>query len=392
MAFMLSCVAYEGPLRGAAARTLGTIGVFVLLAALVITVARFVTDPVLSGERGHAEDDSVSAVELHIRAIASGVATGASLLLIDLVSFSPLGGHVIYLGVGIRHSILVLSVVFLAGALAIASISGLVRGVLIANRTVTPIVRDPEARTPPILPEPSDPSRPTFSGRAVVARIAFVTVLFLARVVQKLVDAINLNLRIIWRASYLTMRAQARAINALWTALVWTKRAIVKATISTLRVLRRALLGAADPVRRWARSLLAPVVILGVAATLAVYVASLFTTYLASGGLANGVGALALALLALTVVVAVWWSTTGWSRQEVVGAAKRLVSNSGATLFLVVLVLAWGDGVIGWLGVGPIRPGWLTSAGTLAIVFAVLYQYRAPISKVGRLFIRRVHA
>jgi hypothetical protein len=100
----------------------------------------------------------------------------------------------------------------------------------------------------------------------------------------------------------------------------------------------------------------------------AVLAADRFRIYLGAGGLENAGIALAVVAVAPVAALFVWWSTTTAALSEPRSSMTRFVMDVGPFVFLVALGLAWSLGILGWLGVGPIRPGLLTFIGTGLVI------------------------
>jgi hypothetical protein len=78
-------------------------------------------------------------------------------------------------------------------------------------------------------------------------------------------------------------------------------------------------------------------------------------------------------LIALALLIGVWWTTTAWPWDEVSQAAGRLLERAGATGYKTPFVLAWADGFLGWIGVATIRPGWFTGGASILLAAAWLF-------------------
>ncbi len=90
----------------------------------------------------------------------------------------------------------------------------------------------------------------------------------------------------------------------------------------------------------------------------------------------EGVSTIALVLLSATALVAMWWALTKHATGAVAESATRTAETAGPTVFLTVVALGWIDGIAGLLGFGPLRPGYLTFAGTIILIVALVIAYR----------------
>jgi hypothetical protein len=89
-----------------------------------------------------------------------------------------------------------------------------------------------------------------------------------------------------------------------------------------------------------------------------------------SGGLLNA-GIVALVVIALPFfAAAAWWGFTGAQLRDAIDTATRFFDEPGMLFLVVVLAVAWTFGILGWLGVGEIRPGWLTIGATAFVIGA----------------------
>jgi len=93
---------------------------------------------------------------------------------------------------------------------------------------------------------------------------------------------------------------------------------------------------------------------------------------------------LILATLASAVLVLLWWALTKWPLRHVGESAQHTSEQAGPTAFLTLLATGWLDGIAGFLGVGPIRPGLLTISG---IVVLAIVTYVYLVRRAGRVLI-----
>lgn len=52
-----------------------------------------------------------------------------------------------------------------------------------------------------------------------------------------------------------------------------------------------------------------------------------------------------------------------------------MIETGGPTLFLTLVALGWANGLLGMLGIGRLRPGWLTIGGTLILGISLAYAF-----------------
>lgn len=311
--------------------------------------------------RGHGPDIFA------IPAVGSGFIAGGGLLILSIafivMDSRPLG-----------WSALILAIVCVSGATAVATVAGVLHGVGASRRPTWRFPYPSPFRARQVT-APANPRRPT-GEEPYSIRLAFMFRLFFMRVLQRIAVAANLFLRIVTRAAYLVVKAVCNALDWTWVRIVLVLTAIADAARTTLKTIIASIVAALGALRPWARSLVTTVGLLILSALVAVYAASRFTLYLSGGEIDRGVEAICLFAAALALGAAVWWSTTRTPRRSVISSAARSLEFGGPSIFLTVLALAWGDGILGWLGVGPIRPGWFTYAGTIVLLVGSLFFMR----------------
>lgn len=362
----LAAADYEDALSAEVIRAFvtGLVIVWILVATISVMQHPYeITDP--------TEDDARVPNAFAVRSVATGIVFGATLTVANLLDATTLGTQILHIPTSLRHVLLLFGVATLTGSVAVAASSGFLHGVRITDRWVAPLlVRDP---TLPVMkvPRPDDLHRPVFRGRDLAARFAYATNVFVVATAQQVTDLINVVLGGVAEAVLVLKKTMMWLVNEFHRILVLTVRALAAALSSTTQVIRGAIVGVVLPLRRYHRSTIVTVAMIGSASALSVYAGHRFNVYLVSGGLGNAAVSVALALVVPAALVCSWWSLTGWPWPEVRSAAVRLLARAGPTAYLLVLALAWADGIAGWAGLGPIRPGWLTGAGTAAL--AVIY-------------------
>lgn len=362
----LAAADYEG-LDAAGTRALVTLAVIALVLGATATIA-FEPRDLFAGDRG--EDGSTSQGFI-VRSIAASLVLGVALMLAVGLDSTWLGTYVVH-SPALKHVALVLGLAALAGTVTAAASGGLLRGIKVIDRTVRrpPIVAEPTLSRLTIR-RPRSVRRPTFRGSDFPARFAYAINVVAVKVAQRLTDALNVILKIAAQTILRVKKSFRWLVNGIHRTFMLCARGLRAALVETARVLREAVLGALPPIRRFGRSSVTPVTVLGAGAALAVYAGHLFTGYLVSGGVGKGFAAIGLTLTVAGFFVLVWWAVTGWPWDAVSAPALRLLERAGPTLYVLVLALAWANGILGWAGVGPIRPGWLTFGGTalLALVY-----------------------
>lgn len=365
----LGAADYSGAMGDEAQRVLLTIAAVLLVVSLLATVA---VDP--SPAAGKAGDSSG---DWAVRATALGLAAGALLLLArGLVMTSLVEDRVVRVSGSLKTVVFVLGLTSVSGSIAVAVAAGFLRGALSADRTVERLFKDPPSVRARKLAPPAGPQRFPRRSSHWADHLVYVINVTAAVLAQRVTDIAN---ALLW--------AMNRTILAIKISLRWlveyvhrvaviVRCAIVLAMQSAFDVVRRAAVGLISPARRHLRSTIAPVAVIALVACLAVYAAHEFTIYLAKGGLVHGIVALLVAVCSAALIPISWWASTGRPGREAREAALRLLSRMGPTAYLLVIALAWADGLLGWIGIGPIRPGWLTYAGTASLVVAYLWARR----------------
>jgi hypothetical protein len=359
----LAAADYEKAIDGMALRICLT----VLAVAVVIGAMASVAFHPFEAESDEGEQTS----PLAVRSAATGMVFGVTVLVGNSLDATGLGAYLVDLSGGPREALVFAGFASLTGAAAVAATAGFLRGVRVTDRRVTPLLKRELTRAALRVPKPASLRRPQFHQREVAARFVYAINAFAFAAVQRLIDAINAVLLVLSYAVLVLRRTGQRLVNSLHRLVVLAARALLAALLAAVQLLREAAVGVVGPLRHYQRSTVASIAALTLAATLAVYASDRFTLYLAHGGLGNGVLAIFLAIAVTLLLPFAWWTLTRWPSREVRAAAERLITRAGPTAYILLLALAWGDGVLGWLGVGPIRPGWLTGIGSAAL--AVIY-------------------
>jgi hypothetical protein len=249
------------------------------------------------------------------------------------------------------ESTLVIAGVSSAVAIAgVAAVAGFARGAARIDTDVLPRFRAPRS-TPP--PEFDVPAR---TGSAMGA-----TLMSLGRVV---ILTANRIVAVCWHAAHALVRVCVRSANRVYRWLVIAGRALAAAAADAASIVGAGVKVAVAVIRRWAASTVAPLVIVVGGAFAGAMASDRFSDYLAGGSLVDGVLGLVLWALMTIALITLWWSLTNHDWRVVQAAAGRFVARAAPPAFLTLVALGWADGILGLVGVGPMRPGPLTIAGT----------------------------
>jgi len=316
-------------------------------------------------------DDDRRSEDVAARAMGSALTT-ALVVGLAATAFSLGVGAV---SVPVRHALWWIALTALGGALGGAALTGFVRGVRRVH--YDPAFTPPARLGKPKLRVPAAARRPSRPPRNAIDRLALVTRALALSLARRMVQGVN---RVVAELVGWIDAVRRTATWALHKAKVWSWRLLLLTAAATRAggvSLAAAAAVAAEVLRRWAVSTLLGAAALGAAATAAVAACGLFATYLTHGPLSAGVGAYALALAAVGVLVALWWALTRQPPREVLDGARRNAASAGPSAFLTLVALGWIDGIVGIAGYGPIRPGWLTIAGTAVIAASLAWSFRS---------------
>jgi len=176
----------------------------------------------------------------------------------------------------------------------------------------------------------------------------------------------------LWQAADLVVRGTARLANALEAALHWAVLTIGAAARNAFALLRASAAATRRGLEVSARFLLASLAIAALAAIAAATAGRAFLDYLSSGRLATGIAAFALAGVALATLALGPWALTASTLGEVRDVARRTSTRVSGHVFLTLLAIAWLNGILGWLELGPIEPGALTIMATVALALSLI--------------------
>lgn len=267
---------------------------------------------------------------------------------------------------------LLLCVGTLGGALASAVLAGLVRGVRVVKHHRE--FRPPRRLTAPQLRAPATPPSPATKGFA--AQTLYVFSRGAARVATALANALNLVLRLAYKAAEKLLLALALGAHHARRVTVWLAKLLAAATAEAAEILRTATAIVRRVAVDWLRMTVLALAATALAAQGAIWACSLFASYLGGASVLDAAAAILLALASGGVCVLVWWSLNRQTSGEVASSALRSAEAIGPTMFLTLVALGWIDGLIGLLGYGPIRPGYLTFAGTAVLIGTLVVAYR----------------
>ncbi len=375
-ALTLAAADYENAISAATVRAIVSAALALVIVALIAAVAL----------HPFSSEDEDAPSEIAVRSVASGLVVGLAFVLAEMLGSTSLGRHFVHVVPSLRHAALLAGLTILTGTVVVAAAFGFLRGVHVADRDVELLIKgEPKLRLI-VLARPPAPVRPKFHHGDFVARLAFAANAAAVALARRFIDAINGTFRAVARAALLLKRIARNVVNALHHLAVLAMRALTQALIATWRVIATALASVIRPLRHATRSLALTAALLGLAAGLTVYAAHHFSVYLISGGVGNGLLGLVVASAVVLLLVAVWWAATGWPAAEVLPAGGRLLERAGPTAYITALALAWADGIVGWAGVGPITPGWLTGAATALLTAVVV---TTTVRTPGRFNFRR---
>jgi hypothetical protein len=269
------------------------------------------------------------------------------------------------------------TVVCVSGTLGLAAVVGLVRGR--RRTTYSPPFTPPEWRVPPKIRDPFAPRRGTNRGYATslifgFQRFAFKLAWHSARLARLL-------LRAMWRA----MNTVIRAFSRTWyvTRVAWIRfvRTLGAAAVDAIGAIADAVGVVLRAAVRWLESAVLPMAMIAIAAIAGVLASIHFAHYLERGRIVEGVSALVAGLIAAALLVMSWAPLTGMTRSAASSAAKRFFEDMSAPALFTGVVIGWADGLAGVLGLGPIRPGWLTISGSVGIAVVLAYAWRNRASE-----------
>lgn len=319
-------------------------GSAVLLAGVVAFVA--------TGGGGRLND-------LAERSIGAALGAAVACAMLALV-FGTIGG----LG-RIGHVLLLFALVAATAAGGGAAVAGFIRG---ARR-----VSYSFSRPDPWTPRPIKGPRP----RDLVRRRGFAqSFLFLSqRVAMRLtthsVRIANFLVGIVFRVLNI-VRREVKRIASFFS---YTARLLASAAREWLQTLVRSATATSNVAIRWGYSRALPILLLAGAAVAANEASSHFVAYLDRGSVADGALSVLLSAVAVCALVTAWLPLTDQSVKTFVQGVQRLAENGGPPLFITLLALGWAEGILGLVGIGPMRPGWLTIAGTVILLGSLAYAW-----------------
>jgi hypothetical protein len=268
----------------------------------------------------------------------------------------------------LRRVLFMIAIASAGGSLGAATISEF----LIAAQIV-PTRRPfnaPRPSAPPYIKNPRKP-KSNRGHRGSVEQIAYLVRRAAIGLAVQCARLARLVLRILWRAGNAVVYATKRAWHAAVTAVL----VLAGAAQQAVATLARASGAVAQVAWIWIRWTVLGLALVAGAAVAAVAGSSEFTSYLAGHGLIHGAISIVLAVATAATLVAAWGPLTRREWGDVKAAAQRLIERAAAPLFITLVALGWADGVLGLLGIGSIRPGWLTISGTVALAASVAYAW-----------------
>jgi hypothetical protein len=267
---------------------------------------------------------------------------------------------------GVAHALLLIALLAATGAASAAAVIGLIRGGR-GTHYEAPLMR---RHTPPSLNGPRE--RDLVRRRGFAMSLLFVLQRVALRLAAHSARIANFLLRVLWRATDLIVFQWDRFVAFV----AFVARLLAAAAKAFVGVLVEAVAAAVAAATGWVLSRALAVVLLGAAALAAITASSDFAAYLKHGGLADCALSVALSVAAVAAIIIAWWPLTELRYQDVYRGAQRLAEAGGPPFFITLVVLGWADGILGLVGIGPMRPGWLTFAGTAILLSSLAYAWQ----------------
>lgn len=343
-------------------------GVAATLLLTFVATTTFYNDALASDDDDEELGDAADGEEDEETAFLMGSAVGLAVfvLVLKLVAV-PVSSHLTQILLLAAAGIFVL-------ALLIAAQAGFVVG--IKEAMYSREFRGPLRGAPPQVKLPDDPRAP--SGRSYSAHLVYQLRLFAVRVNRVVLHAVRAIMKAGWWLWHVGLMSGAWVLHAT----IVSAHRVAEVVKATVECLWERIVVSAEVVywaaRYWTQSGFATVAWLVGGAVLTVIVCDWFHAYLDGSSLFLGPLALLVGAIAGILIVGVWWALTRWPATSVATSALRNGEVAVAMLFLVGLGAGWIDDLAGWLlGVGPIRPGLLTIAGTALLIAVILWQSTA---------------
>ena len=258
------------------------------------------------------------------------------------------------------HLLLIACISAAGGVCTTAIIAGLVRG-------VRSIKHGWSFTKPRPLPRKSMPNPPRTGAPDMLSRLLF-------RIAGAVANAVNSTCELLYRALDLVVLWAALAVHYCKLVTVWIAKLLAVALCEAVHAIYTAARALAGALRHLAQTTV--LALRHAAAAAAVNACSLFRSYLDGGTLLDAIFSIILALLAAAALAAIWWALTRRPARDVAASALRSAEAAGPAIFLTLVALGWIDGIVGMLGHGPMRPGWLTITGTIVLALGLVVAYR----------------
>lgn len=331
----------------------------VLLVALISTVA-FEND----GARVADRDAQ--------RPLAALLATGAALIALRLlVGVSAESGAV---GAPVRQGLMTVAI----GAFLLSLLLGLVFAIGhgVANAEVDIPFERPDRRPPPKFGRPPGPS--PMSGGTLV-QLAHAVWVLSVRVAALVVAGLEqVAAAGVWALDLFELTAR-RAWHMVHVFFAWLRRVAIETVKELVADIRGAVVLISSAARHWVLTAVVATGVLIATSIVAVVASVWFQSYLLGGAVWKGPVGLILGAMAASGLVVVWWALTRWPWRHVRDAAQHTSQNGGPSVLIGLIAIGWLDGIVGLLGVGPLRPGLMTITGTAVMAittFVVLRRSR----------------
>jgi hypothetical protein len=260
------------------------------------------------------------------------------------------------------HLLLIACISAAGGVCTTAIIAGLVRG-------VRSVKHGRSFTKPRPLTRKSMPNPPRTGAPDMLSRLLF-------RIAGAVANAVNSTCELLYRALDLVVLWAALAVHYCKLVTVWIAKLLAAALCEAAHSIYTAARALAGALRHWAQTTVLGLALYAAAAAAAVNACSLFRSYLDGGTLLDAIFSIILALLAAAALAASWWALTRRPARDVAALALRSAEAAGPAIFLTLVALGWIDGIVGMLGHGPMRPGWLTITGTIVLALGLVVAYR----------------
>lgn len=261
------------------------------------------------------------------------------------------------------------------GALLLSLLFGLVFAIGhgVVNAEVDIPFKRQERRSPPKFARPSHPS-PMTGG--ILVQFAYAVAVVSVRVAAFVVAGLEqVAAAGVWALDLLVLTARW-AWHMIRVFFAWLWRVATETVQELVADIRGAVILISSAARHWVLTAVAAVGVLIATTILAVIASAWFQSYLLGGAVWKGPVGLILGVVAASGLVVVWWALTRSPWRDVRDAAQQNSQNAGPSVLIGLVAMGWLDGIVGILGVGPLRPGLMTITGTVVMAVATFVVLR----------------